>query len=210
MPTIPMSPTHANLQIHPLTRQHHPQIPLLAHTVQHHLTHTRHSLQHLRAEFLRGDFTEANAPHGRRVWVLLDSSGSHEGDDGDGQVAGMVCIDPLAPSLRSTWGVPKTEEAWMLHSLMIQPELQGGGRGIGGWFLGSVLERVKSDDDVSARPRTRLFLDCWAGNASLRAFYERAGWTLWGIFREREGAEEWDVSVYAYVTNKITITSSPD
>ncbi|KAI5358024.1 Putative GNAT domain, acyl-CoA N-acyltransferase [Septoria linicola] len=60
-------------------------------------------------------------------------------------------------------------EPWLyLHSVVLRPDMQGRG-------LGNVLMAVVAHQISQSLRRGTLFLDCWAGNDKLRAFYTRAG-----------------------------------
>ena len=60
---------------------------------------------------------------------------------------------------------------------MLEPEEQGRGLGI------ALLQGVKRlMEPLSAS----IVLDCWAANAKLRDFYQRAGFTGHGIFPVRD------------------------
>jgi GNAT superfamily N-acetyltransferase len=94
------------------------------------------------------------------------------------QRLGSALVDPLDESRFVGWGLSALPyPLWYLHALMLEPEKQGQGLGL------SFLVGVKQ----LAIPLTgTIVLDCWAGNAKLRDFYQRAGFTLHGIFPESD------------------------
>lgn len=77
------------------------------------------------------------------------------------------------------WGIDDSAcPLWFLHTLVIEPTAQG--RGLGHVLLDGVKAAV------SAHGPAAIVLDCWAGNDTLRAFYERDGFQLRGIFPEAD------------------------
>jgi len=66
---------------------------------------------------------------------------------------------------------------WYLRTLAIEPSEQGHGLGY------NFLEGIKSYIHTQPQPAL-IVLDCWAGNATLRTFYTRAGFQLHGIYPE--------------------------
>jgi GNAT superfamily N-acetyltransferase len=83
-----------------------------------------------------------------------------------------------------------TGPVWFLSKLMIDPARQGSGLGY------SLLEGVQAD--VARRGAGAIVLDCWAGNDTLRAFYSRAGFTLYGVFP----AGGFEVAVFVWTVRR--------
>lgn len=69
------------------------------------------------------------------------------------------------------------EPLWNLRALMLDPEEQG--KGLGLHFLEGVRRLV-------IPTAGSILLGCWAGNAKLRDFYRRAGYTFLGVFPEND------------------------
>src|SRR5258708_35442628 len=89
---------------------------------------------------------------------------------------GSVLIDPLESNspMITQWGLPTSPAPlWYLHALMLEPEEQGKKLGL------TFLEGVKR---LAIPISGTIILDCWAGNAKLRDFYRRAGFTFHGVF----------------------------
>jgi GNAT superfamily N-acetyltransferase len=87
---------------------------------------------------------------------------------------GSVLVDPLESFRLVEWALPSEAGPWWyLHSLMLEPEEQG--RKLGLVFVEEVKRQM-------APLSGTIVLDCWAGNAKLRDFYRRAGFTSHGIF----------------------------
>lgn len=112
--------------------------------------------------------------------------------DGSAALLGGVFIEPeFAPvsadllMIFAKLSLPASAAPrWLLHKLMIAPERQGGGLGL--LLLDAAKQRV-------AERGGTLALDCWAGNAKLRAFYSAAGFRFHGEFTEE------DFSVAAFI-----------
>lgn len=103
-----------------------------------------------------------------------------------GQPLGSVLIDalPATSPLREAWKVQTLPAPlWFLHALMLEPAAQGQKLGLD--FLHGVRHLVIPTVGT-------IFLDCWAGNAKLRAFYLRAGFTFHGVFPY----EDYEVAVF--------------
>jgi GNAT superfamily N-acetyltransferase len=97
---------------------------------------------------------------------------------------GSVLIDPLDTTQAEGWHLPGEQGPWWyLHSFMLEPEEQGKGLGLA--FLSEVKRQVAPFSGA-------IVLDCWAGNAKLRDFYQRAGFTGHGVF----GVEDYEVMVF--------------
>ncbi|QBD79504.1 GNAT family N-acetyltransferase [Ktedonosporobacter rubrisoli] len=98
-----------------------------------------------------------------------------------GQRIGSVLVEPIGlfpAQWLKTWqleGLPAP--LWYLHALMLDPVLQGRGTGLA--FLEGVKARV-------IPTQGSITLNCWAGNDKLRDFYRRAGFTLQGVFGEKD------------------------
>lgn len=105
-----------------------------------------------------------------------------------GQPLGSVLVDPLPGDspLREGWKLhPLPGPLWFLHSLMLEPAAQGQRLGLD--FLNDVRHLVIPTAGT-------IFLDCWAGNAKLRDFYLRAGFTFHGVYPY----EDYEVAVFSY------------
>jgi len=80
---------------------------------------------------------------------------------------------------------------WNLRALMLEPEEQG--KGLGLFFLEGIRHLVIPTSGS-------IILGCWAGNAKLRDFYHRAGYTFQGVFPEKD----YEVAVFS-----LTAPASP-
>ena len=102
---------------------------------------------------------------------------------------GSVTVSPFSPSSghgSSSWGIEEVRgKTWYLHSLMLEPTLQG--NGLGKNFLEEALRSLGQRHGAGP-----LVLDCWAGNQKLRRFYEEAGFRLVRIYPE----EGYEIAVY--------------
>jgi len=97
---------------------------------------------------------------------------------------GSVLVDPLDRVQEEGWHLPAAQGPWWyLHSFMLEPEAQG--KGLGLVFLDEVKHQMALFSGA-------IVLDCWAGNAKLRDFYQRAGFTSHGVF----GVEDYEVMVF--------------
>lgn len=93
-----------------------------------------------------------------------------------GKPVGSVMVDPLPDDSphNEIWKLDALPRPlWFLHKLMLDPEEQGKGLGLD--FLNGVKQLLTPASGS-------IVLDCWAGNDNLRAFYQRAGFTLHGVF----------------------------
>lgn len=99
----------------------------------------------------------------------------------DAALLGSVFVEAVTPRrlpALAQWGLDDVSPLRYLHTLVIKPARQGHG-------LGQVLlDGVKAD--VATHGAAAIVLDCWAGNAALRAFYARNGFHPWGIFPEAD------------------------
>lgn len=103
---------------------------------------------------------------------------------------GAVTICPFKPEANhgsQDWRISSSAKNWFLHSFFLEPSHQGQGLGIP--FLKQALSLLESGEG-----RGVVMLDCWAGNAKIRAFYERAGWTLHGVFPQ----EDYEIAVFVW------------
>jgi GNAT superfamily N-acetyltransferase len=99
---------------------------------------------------------------------------------------GTVLIDPLKTAYLEQLALHRQPRPfWYLHSLMLEPDEQGKRLGL------VFLEEVKR---LMAALSGTIVLDCWAGNAKLRDFYQRAGFTGHGIFPVRD----YEVMVFVF------------
>jgi GNAT superfamily N-acetyltransferase len=99
---------------------------------------------------------------------------------------GSVLIDPLKTFQLEQWALHRQPRPlWYLHSLMLEPDEQGKRLGL------VFLEEVKR---LMAPLSGTIVLDCWAGNAKLRDFYQRAGFTGHGIFP----VKDFEVMVFVF------------
>ncbi|HEY7296093.1 MAG TPA: GNAT family N-acetyltransferase [Dehalococcoidia bacterium] len=110
-------------------------------------------------------------------------------EDGIGPLLGSVFVEPewapVSPEIGRIFAdlhlPPACAPRWWLQKLMIEPARQGGRLGH------ELLDGVKRH--VAAQGGGTVLLDCWAGNAKLRAFYLEDGFHFHGEFRE-EGRYE--------------------
>lgn len=87
----------------------------------------------------------------------------------------------------SGFNIESFPSPWLyLHSIMLDPELQGNGIGIP-----FVSEIVKTIACLSPTEGT-LFLDCWAGNEKLRRFYSNVGFNFAAVIPE----EDYEIAVF--------------
>jgi ribosomal protein S18 acetylase RimI-like enzyme len=100
----------------------------------------------------------------------------------DSAVVGTFQVQSSDPRI---WGADGDDDtALYLHSLAVAQSVHG--KGIGCSLL-SHAERLTAE-----RGKSLLRLDCWAGNARLRAYYEAAGFTC-----VREAVEEtWSCALF--------------
>lgn len=108
-------------------------------------------------------------------------------------IVGSVFVEPVTPhtmpDLRR-WGVEAPGHAlWFAHTVVIDPARQG--QGWGRILLDGVRQAIAREGPAV------LVLDCWAGNEQLRAFYQRAGFQLRGVFPEHE----YQVAVFTWCDN---------
>jgi GNAT superfamily N-acetyltransferase len=174
------SPANPNMHARPATSNDRDYIIDLSSRVQHALTSSG-SLQEI-------------GPLSRTV-VETSIQGSHAYIlETNGLRTGSVLVDPLDGTFSNTeeipyasWGVGNVFPGpfWYLHALMLEPEEQG--RGLGKGFIEAVLGSMR----VAGRSGT-VVLDCWAGNAKLRRFYEGIGFRHHGDFPEND----YYISVY--------------
>lgn len=118
------------------------------------------------------DYIDRSAAH-----ILVES----------GQRMGSVFVEAVEsfPYLQQ-WDLAKSGYfLWFLCKLTIEPDEQG--RSLGYDFL----EGIKSYMATQPQP-AMIFLDCWAGNTALHAFYTRAGFQLHGIYP----MDDFDVAVF--------------
>jgi len=114
--------------------------------------------------------------------------------DGAGALLGGVFVEPeRAPASSAIARVfaelarpPSQGPRWWLQKLMIAPERQGDGRGH------VLLDGVPRH--VEAHGGGTVILDCWAGNARLRAFYLADGFSFHGEFH----ADGYDVAAFTW------------
>lgn len=105
--------------------------------------------------------TVSKAIEERRCWVLKDEHLS---------VFGCAFTKETGVDWyhqNDDFSIQSFKQPWLfLHSIMLDPELQG--RGIGMLFFHDVVKEVETFGGT-------ILLDCWAGSDKLRNFYERAG-----------------------------------
>lgn len=94
-------------------------------------------------------------------------------------VLGGVFVAPVTSrdhKVLTRWAMDDSRRPiWFLEKLMIEPAKQGSGLG------DIILAEVKQLAALHPAHPT-IVLDCWAGNARLRTFYERNGFRLHGVF----------------------------
>jgi predicted N-acetyltransferase YhbS len=100
-----------------------------------------------------------------------------------GQIVGTVTLQDA--DIPGNWrGVPHGDAVY-LHRLAVDPAFSG--QGIGLRILRWAEGRAASLGKTSIR------LDCWAGNETLRRYYERAGYRCRGVTQEHGPSEVWEV-----------------
>ena len=106
-------------------------------------------------------------------------------DDGVDLVGGVFIepeFAPASPELLTIFAKlslpPDAAPRWWLQKLMIAPQRQGNGLGL--LLLDAARARVRAQGGGT------IVLDCWAGNAKLRAFYTAAGFHFHGEFVEED------------------------
>lgn len=100
---------------------------------------------------------------------------------------GSVLIDPVENLSEDRWGLQSLPTPlWYLHALMLEPQEQGKGAGL------VFLQGVKR---LMAPQGGTIVLSCWAGNAKLRDFYQRASFTFQGVFPEKD----YEIAVFFFV-----------
>ena len=101
-----------------------------------------------------------------RVWACWD----------DSFLAGTFSLRPLQKALYpSDQAAP--DRRWYLYRIALHPSYQG--MGIGRTLIHFACHLADS-------AQKDLYLDCWAGNHSLRKFYSSAGFDPIGIFSEQD------------------------
>lgn len=111
---------------------------------------------------------------------------------------GSVLVDPVENNLLMLvqWDLHELPgPLWYLHSLMLEPEEQGKGLGLS--FLAGLKHLVIPTSGT-------IILNCWAGNAKLRDFYRRAGFTFHSI----QPVEDYEVAIFFLSSHAGPITSS--
>ena len=107
-----------------------------------------------------------------------------------GTVLGSVFVEAVTARrmpVLARWGLDDSAYPLRyLHTLVIEPTMQG--RGLGHVLLNGVKATV------AAQGPAAIVLDCWAGNATLRAFYVRDGFHLHGIFAEAD----YEIAVFVW------------
>ena len=102
---------------------------------------------------------------------------------------GSVLVEPVSqiPTLPlRDWNLDTLPSPlWYLHALMLEPTEQG--KGYGRHFLQNVKQLVVPTQGT-------IILDCFAGNEKLRDFYLHGGFSLHGIYREKD----YEVAVFFY------------
>lgn len=105
-------------------------------------------------------------------------------------VLGSVFVEEVTARrmpVLARWGRDgSTYPLWSLHTLVVEPTMQG--RGLGHVLLGGVKAAV------AAHGLAAIVLDCWAGNDTLRAFYAHDGFQLHGIFPEAD----YEIAVFVW------------
>lgn len=100
----------------------------------------------------------------------------------DGSVAAVFSIREIDGN---SWEREGPDRALYLYRIAVSPHYQGTGTGraLCEWAQNHSLGR-----------KMRLYLDCWAGNEKLRAFYAQAGFHSVGDFPE----EDYMITVFRY------------
>jgi RimJ/RimL family protein N-acetyltransferase len=103
---------------------------------------------------------------------------------------GSIVICPFAPEVEHgslDWNISSMGKKWFLHSFMLEPSSQG--KGLGLQFLREALELLEVREGEGT-----VVLDCWVGNEKLRAFYEKAGFSLVGEFPQGD----YEIAVFEF------------
>ena len=86
------------------------------------------------------------------------------------------------------WEPEGCDNQCYLYRIAVHPDVQGTGVGEAIWAW------VKA---YAEHENKTVYLDCWAGNEKLKAFYSKAGFTHLGEFPE----EDYQISVFRYKSN---------
>src|SRR5260370_28023269 len=108
--------------------------------------------------------------------------------DGGSRRLGSVFVEPVTVGSLGRWKLDNPAlKPWFLHKLMLEPGVQGRGRGA--HFLDGIKAYV-----TFRQPGVVIVLVFWVGNDKLRDFYTRAGFKLHGVFP----ANGFEVAVFVY------------
>lgn len=102
----------------------------------------------------------------------------------DTQPAGTFA---LFPTDIAVWGA-QPPDALYLHGLAIRRAYAGSG-------LGRALLR-HAEQIAAAQGKRFVRLDCWAGNAALRRFYNAAGFAERGVVEPQHDGERWHCCLF--------------
>jgi len=106
------------------------------------------------------------------------------------RVTGAVFVEPVTVVTRpalARWGIDGDGLAIRyLHKLMVDPDHRG--RALGRMLLDGVRSLITDHEPAL------IVLDCWAGAARLRRFYERCGFALHGVFPE----DDYEITVFIW------------
>ncbi|CAK1360970.1 hypothetical protein CB0940_03613 [Cercospora beticola] len=102
------------------------------------------------------------------------------------RLVGCAFVIPMTPSVIAeeyedqSLDISHHVEPWLyMHSIMLRPDLQG--RGLGRILIDGAVESIEAK-----HTRGTIFLDCWAGNDKLKAFYKRVGFDFVQIVPQKD------------------------
>ncbi|KAJ3099239.1 hypothetical protein HK100_004933 [Physocladia obscura] len=108
---------------------------------------------------------------------------------------GSVFLEPLPTKIRTGFNLMELEKSSAVYMtrFMLDPEYIGN-------KIGDVM--LQEIQNVCSKKGVAIVLDTWEGNAKLRKFYERNGFSFRGIFGKVEGGEEFFVACYSQTGGK--------
>lgn len=97
----------------------------------------------------------------------------------------IIAVFSIKDLISNPWEPENCAEQCYLYRIAVHPDAQGTGVGeaVCNWAKAYAVSRRKS-----------VYLDCWAGNEKLKAFYIKAGFEKLGDFPE----ENYQISVFRY------------
>ncbi len=97
----------------------------------------------------------------------------------------MIAVFSIKDTLGNVWEPENHGDQCYLYRIAVHPQVQGAGVGeaVCTWVKAYAINNNKT-----------VYLDCWAGNEKLKAFYTKAGFDCLGEFPE----EDYKISVFRY------------